>query len=134
MNETNTAQGASDADAGRATTIEDADTPATHDAVRQIEVLRDTIDNIDAAVIHLLAERFKATRRVGVIKAQAGFAPADLEREEAQLARLRRIAADSGLDEQIAFKYKEFVVEEAKKRHQRIADAGGDPGVLDVYA
>ena len=30
--------------------------------------------------------------------------------------------------------YREFVVAEAKKRHQRIADAGGDPGVLDVFA
>ena len=25
-------------------------------------------------------------------------------------------------------------VTEAKKRHKRIADAGGDPGVLDVFA
>lgn len=30
--------------------------------------------------------------------------------------------------------YKEFVVTEAKKRHKRIADAGDDPGVLDIFA
>ncbi|MDD6460898.1 MAG: chorismate mutase [Bifidobacteriaceae bacterium] len=118
----------------QATTIEAADTPQTHEAVRKIEALRATIDNIDAAVVHLLAERFKATSQVGVLKAQAGFAPADLEREEQQLERLRRIAQDAGLDTQIAEMYKQFVVEEAKKRHRRIAEAGGDPGVLDVYA
>lgn len=65
----------------QATTIEAADTPQTHEAVRKIEALRATIDNIDAAVVHLLAERFKATSQVGVLKAQAGFAPADLQRE-----------------------------------------------------
>lgn len=118
----------------RTTTIESADTPRTHAAVKQIEALRSTIDNIDAAVIHLLAERFKATSRVGVLKAQAGFAPADLQREEQQIERLRSIARDAGLDTQIAEMYKQFVVEEAKKRHQRIIDAGGDPGTLDVYA
>lgn len=118
----------------RTTTIESADTPRTHAAVKQIEALRSTIDNIDAAVIHLLAERFKATSRVGVLKAQAGFAPADLQREEQQIERLRVIARDAGLDMQIAEMYKQFVVEEAKKRHQRIIDAGGDPGTLDVYA
>lgn len=118
----------------QATTIENADTPQTHDAVRKIEALRATIDNIDAAVVHLLAERFKATSQVGVLKAQAGFAPADLQREEQQIERLRRIAQDAGLDTQIAEMYKQFVVEEAKKRHRRIAEAGGDPGVLDIYA
>lgn len=118
----------------QATTIEAVDTPQTHEAVRKIEALRATIDNIDAAVVHLLAERFKATSQVGVLKAQAGFAPADLQREEQQIERLRRIAQDAGLDTQIAEMYKQFVVEEAKKRHRRIAEAGGDPGVLDIYA
>ena len=30
--------------------------------------------------------------------------------------------------------YREFVVTEAKRRHKRIAENGGDPGVLDVFA
>ena len=51
-----------------------------------------------------------------------------------QIERLHRIAIDAGLDPEIAEMYREFVVTEAKKRHQRIADAGGDPGVLDVFA
>ena len=32
--------------------------------------LRRSIDNIDAALIHLLAERFKATQTVGELKAR----------------------------------------------------------------
>ena len=56
------------------------------------------------------------------------------KREDYQIERLHRIAIDAGLDPEIAEMYREFVVTEAKKRHKRIADAGGDPGVLDVFA
>lgn len=123
-------------DAHRSTTISATDnsSPEVQAAVERITELRETIDNIDGAVIHLLAERFKATSRVGVCKAQAGFAPADYSREEYQIRRLQRIAQDAGLDPQIAEMYREFVVTEAKKRHKRIADAGGDAGVLDLFA
>lgn len=102
--------------------------------VQRIEVLRQSIDNIDMAIVALLAERFKATTQVGVLKAEAGFAPADYTREEYQIERLRQIAQGAGLDPQIALMYKEFVVTEAKKRHKRIADSGDDPGVLDIFA
>ena len=39
--------------------------------------LRDSIDNLDAALIHLLAERFKCTQAVGVYKATHNLPPAD---------------------------------------------------------
>lgn len=119
------------------TTIDSAQAeahPETAKAVAQIKALRQSIDNIDSAVISLLAERFKTTSQVGVLKANAGFAPEDMKREDYQIERLHRIAIEAGLDPEIAEKYREFVVTEAKKRHQRIADAGGDPGVLDVFA
>ena len=119
------------------TTIDSAQAeqhPETARAVTKIKALRQSIDNIDSAIVSLLAERFKATSQVGVLKAEAGFAPEDTKREDYQIERLHRIAVDAGLDPQIAEMYREFVVTEAKKRHQRIADAGGDPGVLDVFA
>lgn len=121
----------------RSSTIDSAaarEHPEVAETVAKIKGLRKTIDNIDGAVIHLLAERFKATSQVGVLKAGAGFAPADYKREDYQIERLQRIAKDAGLDPNIAEMYREFVVTEAKKRHKRIADAGGDPGVLDVFA
>ena len=116
-------------------TVIDADTaqgdPQVAETVAKIKSLRQSIDNVDTAIVSLLAERFKYTSQVGVLKARAGFAPADYKREDYQIERLHRIAVDAGLD---AERYREFVVTEAKRRHQRIADAGGDPGVLDVFA
>ena len=54
--------------------------------------LRASIDNIDAALVHLLAERFRLTKQVGIYKAAHDLPPADPEREKVQLARLRRLA------------------------------------------
>ena len=103
--------------------------PEVADAVAKIAALRQSIDNVDTAIVSLLAERFKYTSQVGVLKARAGFAPADY-----QIERLHRIAVDAGLDPDIAEMYREFVVTEAKRRHKRIAENGVDPGVLDVFA
>ena len=63
---------------------------------------RKTIDNIDAALIHILAERFRCTQKVGVIKAVHELPPADPAREQVQIARLRALAAESGLDPDFA--------------------------------
>ena len=111
-----------------------AEHPETAETVAKIKALRQSIDNVDTAIVSLLAERFKYTTQVGVLKARAGFAPADYKREDYQIERLHRIAVAAGLDPDIAEMYREFVVTEAKKRHQRIAERGGDPGVLDVFA
>ena len=119
-------------------TVIEADTaqgdPQVAETVAKIKSLRQSIDNVDTAIVSLLAERFKYTSQVGVLKARAGFAPADYKREDYQIERLHRIAVDAGLDPDIAEMYREFVVTEAKRRHKRIADAGGDPGILDVFA
>ena len=58
---------------------------------------RATIDNIDAALVHILAERFRCTQRVGHIKARLDLPPADPAREARQVERLRTLAASSGL-------------------------------------
>jgi len=39
----------------------------------ELQRLRDSIDNIDAALIHMLAERFKFTQQVGALKAAASL-------------------------------------------------------------
>ena len=57
--------------------------------------LRSTIDNIDAALVHILAERFKATQRVGRLKAERGLPPSDPAREASQIERLRALAVDA---------------------------------------
>ena len=59
------------------------------DVPQDLARLRSSIDNIDAALIHLLAERFKCTQAVGELKAARGMPPADPAREVEQIARLR---------------------------------------------
>ncbi|NEG90227.1 chorismate mutase [Bifidobacterium aerophilum] len=129
---------ANDTHAPESETVIDSSVAAEHpeiaETVAKIKALRQSIDNVDTAIVSLLAERFKYTSQVGVLKARAGFAPADYKREDYQIERLHRIAVAAGLDPDIAEMYREFVVTEAKKRHARIAAAGGDPGVLDVFA
>jgi chorismate mutase len=85
--------------------------------------LRASIDNIDAALVHLLAERFKFTQTVGHLKAEAGLPPADLAREAQQIARLRALAVESGLDPVFAEKFVNFIVAEVIRHHEAIADS-----------
>ena len=84
--------------------------------------LRSSIDNIDAALIHILAERFKVTQEVGRYKAEAKLPPADPGREERQVARLRQLASDAGLDPEFSEKFLRFIIDEVIRHHERIRD------------
>ncbi len=83
--------------------------------------LRDSIDNLDAALVHLLAERFKCTQEVGVLKAANGMPPADPEREAQQIDRLRRLAAEAKLDPEFAEKFLNFIIAEVLRHHEAIS-------------
>jgi chorismate mutase len=89
----------------------------------RLEEYRASIDNIDAALVHMLAERFKITQAVGRYKAEVGLPPADPEREQQQIARLRALAEESGLDPVFTEKFLRFIVDEVILHHQRIADS-----------
>lgn len=94
----------------------------TADATQTLRRLRGSIDNIDAALIHLLAERFKATQQVGYLKAEYGMPASDPAREERQLARLRELALEADLDPEFAQKWFNFVVAEVIRHHTAAAD------------
>jgi len=88
----------------------------------QLSQFRRSIDNIDAALIHMLAERFAITKAVGRHKAEVGMPPADPEREQEQIKRLRKLAEEAGLDPEFSEKFLRFVIDEVIHHHERIAD------------
>lgn len=88
----------------------------------QLLALRKSIDNIDAALIHMLAERFRCTQQVGELKAKHQMSPSDPEREARQTARLRSLAEDAQLDPEFAEKWFNFVVAEVIQHHKTIAE------------
>jgi len=93
----------------------------------ELHRLRDSIDNMDAALVHLLAERFKITQQVGLLKAEHGLPPADPEREARQITRLRSLAEEARLDPEFAEKFLTFVVAEVVRHHEALASADGRP-------
>jgi len=87
----------------------------------QLGQYRQSIDNIDAALVHMLAERFRCTQAVGVLKATHELPPADPAREEYQIERLRRLAKDANLDPDFAEKFLNFIIREVIRHHEAIA-------------
>jgi len=81
---------------------------------------RATIDNIDAALVHILAERFRCTQRVGQQGARRAPPPAAPARGPRQVERLRTLAASSGLDPDFAEKFLGFMVREVIRHHEDI--------------
>ena len=94
----------------------------------RLEALRASIDNIDAALVHMLAERFRCTQEVGRLKAEHEMPASDPEREARQIARLRALAEDAHLDPEFAEKWFNFVVAEVIRHHLQIADEGANNG------
>ena len=87
----------------------------------QLSNYRQSIDNIDAALVHILAERFRCTKEVGVLKAKYNLPPADPAREEYQIERLRQLAKAANLDPDFAEKFLNFVIKEVIRHHEQIA-------------
>jgi chorismate mutase len=82
---------------------------------------RSSIDNIDAALIHILAERFRITKAVGAYKAANALPASDPGREERQIARLRKLAEDAQLDPEFSEKFLRFIIEEVIRHHEQAA-------------
>lgn len=95
-------------------------------AMVELRALRASIDNIDAALVHMLAERFKCTQKVGHLKATHDLPPADPAREQIQIERLRRLAVDANLDPDFAEKFLAFIVKEVIRHHEAIAAKTGN--------
>ena len=82
---------------------------------------RKSIDNIDAALIHMLAERFRITQAVGKHKATTGMPASDPGREARQVERLRALAEEAHLDPEFSEKFIRFVIDEVIRHHNQAA-------------
>ena len=95
---------------------------APQDPKAELLRLRASIDNIDAALIFMLAERFRATQQVGQLKAEHAMPASDPGREEQQVARLKALAEEAHLDPEFAEKWFNFVVAEVIRHHTEAAE------------
>jgi chorismate mutase len=86
-----------------------------------LAAFRKSIDNIDAALIHMLAERFRTTQAVGEYKARVGLPASDPAREARQIERLRALAVEADLDPEFSEKFIRFVIDEVIRHHQQHA-------------
>ncbi len=80
---------------------------------------RKSIDNIDAAIIHMLAERFRITQAVGEYKAKVTLPPADPDREKRQIERLRALSEEADLDPEFSEKFLRFIIDEVIRHHEQ---------------
>ena len=80
---------------------------------------RESIDRLDAILVFTLAERFKHTQAVGVLKAQHDLPPSDPSREAKQIARLESLASEADLDPEFAKKFLNFIIQEVIKHHEQ---------------
>ncbi|RKW71638.1 chorismate mutase [Galactobacter caseinivorans] len=92
------------------------------EVMQELLRLRGSIDNFDATLVYLLAERFKSTQRVGWLKARHRLPASDPNREASQIERLRSLASDAHLDPVFAEKFLNFVIEEVIRHHEAISE------------
>ncbi|MBO6866332.1 MAG: chorismate mutase [Pseudomonadota bacterium] len=99
-----------------------SDTTSQDDVARAAELLkehRNSIDRLDAILVFTLAERFKHTQAVGLLKAEHALPPSDPAREEKQIARLEDLADQADLDPEFAKAFLNFIIQEVIQHHQK---------------
>jgi chorismate mutase len=93
----------------------------THEAAEQLASYRKSIDNLDSALLNILAERFRCTEQVGHLKAEQAMPAIDSERERRQMDRLKSIANDVGLSQHFVEGLMRMIVRAVVERHKEIA-------------
>lgn len=92
---------------------------------RELLDIRKSIDNLDNALVAILAERFRLTERVGFIKLQNDLPSQDEERERLQQLHYSELASTYGLDRKALLGIMTTIIRFVKDRHDEIkANAG----------
>ncbi|WP_297574687.1 chorismate mutase [uncultured Deefgea sp.] len=85
----------------------------------ELLALREQIDALDQQLFVLLAERFKVTAQVGVLKKQCQLPAQDVARETAQLQKIQRLASETGLDPDWALRLQRLILDQVVMQHQQ---------------
>jgi chorismate mutase len=94
------------------------------DVARAREILkeqRQSIDRIDAAMLYMMAERFRCTETVSRLKAEHNLPSGDPVREREQIKRLRAIAEDANFSPDFAVTFLNFIIREVIHHHEAVA-------------
>ncbi len=91
------------------------------DFKEELNEIRKSIDNLDNAMMAVLAERFRLTQRVGELKAAHQMPPQDRNREQRQDEKIRALAQQYGLDADVASRVLRCIIDEVIKKHEKIS-------------
>ncbi|RKK02552.1 chorismate mutase [Pseudoroseomonas wenyumeiae] len=91
------------------------------DVEARLESNRQTLDNIDAALVYIFAERFGCTNATCVLKFEYNLPPLDRAREEYRYARLRGLAKENKINQNFVEIRMRFVIDQIIQRHNEIA-------------
>jgi chorismate mutase len=87
----------------------------------ELALLREEIDKIDEELVELLSRRFRATERIGTVKAIHGFPAVDAEREAKQEQRLSQLAGRHGVNPKLVSNVFRTIVTEVVSNHITIS-------------
>lgn len=82
--------------------------------------VREQIDAIDSKLVEILADRFKLTHQVGLLKASQDLNSVDLEREAEKLARLAELSEQHGLNPALVTELFAKIMKEVVSNHEKL--------------
>lgn len=85
--------------------------------MHELDALRTRIDTIDEQIIRLLADRFRVTEEVGLLKKREQLQAVDPQREAAQVENFRALARTNQLNPDLIEHIFSCVIQEVVSRH-----------------
>jgi len=88
--------------------------------MKQLETLRNRIDNIDNNILTLLAQRFEVSTQIGVLKQKKQLKLTDKKREAEIFKRLLAMSKNTSLNPMLVKKIFRSIIDEVIKNHKNI--------------
>jgi chorismate mutase len=85
----------------------------------ELQLLRAEVDNVDAKIVDLLANRFRITSQIGKLKAVHALDAVDLAREAEQETRFRELAQRNGLNADLVVRVFRSIIDEVVSSHRQ---------------